>query len=260
MNKARFLLREAGLSYERALFFMVRPVQAVWQAEMMREVDVQVAHAVHHMERGKHGDEGSREYQADAQPHIPRYGFAQYQHGEDGRKYGLEKEDQRTLHGRGAFHAHEIAGVAAASDEDADVEHGEDIVRRIPFEEGDGREHRQSGGVQGVAHEGDMAQGDERQHLGAGRQTAERRDREAGVSGAEFFAQHGIQREGGRRKQDEGHAAHIQHGVQRVDDDERTDHFQHQRRDMLGQDGGFEDEEGEDQHHHGIAAEQHAHH
>ena len=42
--------------------------------------------------------------------------------GKDGRQHRLQEEDQRALHGGGGLHAHEVAGIAARGDENADVE------------------------------------------------------------------------------------------------------------------------------------------
>ena len=238
----------------------MREVQAFRQVDVVREVDVQVAHPVQEVERGQHGDERGHEDEADAEPHIQRDVFPEQEHGEERGQYGLEEEDQRALHGRGAFHAHEVAGVAAARHKDADVQHREDIAAGIALQEGDAGKEGQAGTAQGFGHGGGMAEGHEEEHLGAGGNAAEACHGKAGVLHAELFAQHGVKCEGGGGEQDKAHAAHIERGMQGVDDDERAEHFQHQRDDMLGAYIGAQDEEGEGQHQNGVAAEQNAHH
>ena len=76
----------------RVLFLRVRKMQA------------QVPHALEYVERGQHGYERGHEDEPYAAPHVPGDAFPEDEHGEQGGEYGLEKEDQRALHGRGAFH------------------------------------------------------------------------------------------------------------------------------------------------------------
>ena len=209
---------------------------------------------------GDHGDLGGHEHEADTGPHVPGDFLAKDQHGQDGRQHGLEEEDQRALHGGGGFHAHEVAGIAARGDENADIEHVEEVARGIAAEEGHGGEHGQTGGLQGIGHGGDVADEHEDDHLGAGGQAAEAGDGHAGVLGALLFAQHGIKGEGGGREQHQRDAHGIERGVQRIDDDEGGRHFHDQGGDVLGPDVGAQDEIGEGQHQHGVAAEQHADH
>ena len=78
----------------------------------------------------------------------------------------------------------------------------------------------------------------------------------AGILGAHFGPEHGIQGEHRRGQQGKRDARRADRRIQRIDQDKDAEAFQHQRHDVLAQDLRAQDEPGENEHEHGIAAEQ----
>ena len=208
-------------------------------------------------QRGDEGDERAHEDEQDADHHVEGDGLPQEDQRKNGRQCGLEEKDQRGRdRGRG-LHRHEVEGESSPGHADADVQHHQGAERSVPRKQRNMDEKVQP---QRSEEPGYRLQTAERHHAGhfqTGEQEAPAGHDHAGKPGAQPGAEHGVEGERRRGQQGECDPRRADGRVQRVDQYEDAEAFQHQRNGMLATDGGVQDKPCEHQDEHGVATEQH---